>query len=106
MDRVSARCGMDKKDVDVAVQAAFAEIMEVLADGKKLTFLGFGSFEPRERKGRMGRNPKTGEVCCHMFACFHHPPHTLAAQPIEIKASVSPAFSPAKAFKDLVKSRM
>jgi DNA-binding protein HU-beta len=45
--------------------------------------VGFGSFEPRDRKAREGRNPKTGEA-------------------MEIPATTVPAFSAGKQFKDLV----
>lgn len=36
-------------------------ITQAVADGKKVTLVGFGSFEARERKARDGRNPKTDE---------------------------------------------
>ena len=36
-------------------------IGDAVAEGKKVTFLGFGTFEPRSRSARTGRNPKTGE---------------------------------------------
>ena len=32
-----------------------------LADGGKVELRGFGTFSTRERKGRSGRNPRTGE---------------------------------------------
>ena len=54
---------------------------QTLADGKKVNFPGFGTFEPRPRKARKGRNPKTGEE-------------------IEIKASVGAGFSAAKGLKE------
>lgn len=52
-----------------------------VVDGKKINLQGFGTFESRERSGRQGRNPRTGE-------------------PIEIKATTVPAFSASKAFKE------
>ena len=52
-----------------------------LADGKKVNFAGFGTFEPRARKAREGRNPKTGEK-------------------MQIKASTAAGFSAAKALKE------
>ena len=54
---------------------------QTLADGNKVNFAGFGTFEPRYRKARKGRNPKTGEE-------------------IDIAASVGAGFSAAKALKE------
>lgn len=34
---------------------------KTLSQGDKLTLLGFGTFEARERAARTGRNPQTGE---------------------------------------------
>jgi len=50
---------------------------------KKVSILGFGSFEPRERSARQGLNPKTGEK-------------------IKIPAKRVPAFTAGKLFKDRV----
>lgn len=36
-------------------------IIEALDEGEKVTLAGFGTFSIEERKGRMGRNPQTGE---------------------------------------------
>ena len=51
--------------------------------GKKVSILGFGSFEPRDRSARQGLNPKTGEK-------------------IAIPAKRVPTFSAGKLFKDRV----
>lgn len=56
----------------------------MVADGKKINLQGFGTFEGRARKGRTGRNPRTGEE-------------------LTIKAKTVPAFSAAKAFKEMVR---
>ena len=51
---------------------------------KKVTLVGFGSFEARKRAARTGRNPQTGKE-------------------IKIAAKTVPAFSAGKKFKELVK---
>ena len=51
--------------------------------GDKVTLVGFGTFEVRERAGRVGRNPQTGAE-------------------IKIGPSKSPAFKAGKAFKDAI----
>ena len=38
------------------------EIIHEVDSGQRVELRGFGSFFPRERKARMGRNPKTGEA--------------------------------------------
>ena len=57
--------------------------MEAVAGGDKVSLVGFGSFEPRDRKARDGRNPQTGKT-------------------IKIPATTVPAFSAGKGFKQLV----
>ena len=76
--------GLSKKDVTVVVDAIFDEIEEALMHGDKVKIVGFGTFEVRERAARKGCNPQTGEE-------------------IEIPATKSPAFKPAKQLKELVK---
>lgn len=58
-------------------------IGDAIAAGDKVQFLGFGTFEKRERPARTARNPRTGET-------------------IEIAAASVPAFKPGKALKDKV----
>ena len=59
-------------------------ITDELSDGKPVRLVGFGLFEVRDRKGRVGRNPRTGEK-------------------IEISQTKTPAFIAGKALKDAVK---
>ncbi|MEO0943200.1 MAG: HU family DNA-binding protein, partial [Cyanobacteria bacterium J06642_12] len=68
---------------DAVVTATIDSIMEAVSEGDKVTLIGFGSFESRDRKQREGRNPKTGE-------------------PMTIPATTVPAFSAGKAFKEQV----
>ena len=71
------------KETDAILTAIVEEIMVKVAGGNKVTLVGFGSFEPRERQAREGRNPKTGET-------------------ITIPATRVPGFSVGKSFKDKV----
>ncbi|HJC03255.1 MAG TPA: HU family DNA-binding protein [Candidatus Gemmiger stercoripullorum] len=81
---VAANAGLTKKDADKAVSATLDVITETLQKGEKVSLVGFGTFEVRERKERQGRNPQTRE-------------------PMTIPASKLPAFSAGKALKDAVK---
>jgi DNA-binding protein HU-beta len=83
VDKVAEKASVTKKVADSVLSAAIEAIMEVVSSGDKVTLVGFGSFEPRERKAREGRNPKTGEA-------------------MEIPATKVPAFSAGKQFKEMV----
>ena len=80
---VAAEAGMSKKDAEKAVNAALAAITEELKNGGKVSLVGFGTCEVRERPYRQGRNPQTIE-------------------PMTIAASKLPAFKAGKALKDAV----
>lgn len=66
-----------------AVAAVFDSIKADLVAGNKVSLIGFGTFEVRERGARVGHNPRTGEQ-------------------IKIAASKAPAFKAGKALKDAV----
>ncbi len=85
IDAVAAKAEVSKKDVDAIVTAMVEAIVEAVASGEKVALVGFGSFEPRERKAREGRNPQTGKT-------------------LKIPATTVPAFSAGKGFKQLVAS--
>ncbi|HEY9647135.1 MAG TPA: HU family DNA-binding protein, partial [Chroococcidiopsis sp.] len=72
-----------KKEADAIVSAMVDTIMETLVSGEKVTLVGFGTFEVRDRAAREGRNPQTGKT-------------------IQIPATKVPAFSAGKVFKDKV----
>lgn len=50
-----------KKDAEVIVNTIFDRMTQALAEGERIEIRGFGSFHLRERKERIGRNPKTSE---------------------------------------------
>lgn len=59
---VSEKTGDPKKDVDEVVSAVFESIIKSLGAGEKVQIIGYGTFAVRERQGRQGRNPATGEA--------------------------------------------
>ena len=81
---VAAKSGLSKKDSEKALAAFMETVIETLASKDKVKIAGFGTFETRERAARKGINP-------------------LTKQPIDIAASVVPAYKAGKAFKDAVK---
>ena len=83
VDAVAQKATVTKKQADAVISAVVESIMEAVSSGDKVTLVGFGSFESRDRKEREGRNPKTGEKMI-------------------IPATKVPAFSAGKLFKERV----
>ena len=54
--------GMRAEEIEKVVTAFFDEIAQRLARGGRVELRGFGAFSTREREGRRGRNPRTGET--------------------------------------------
>ena len=52
--------GIPLKGSDIVVCAIFDSIVRALRSGDKVEIRGFGSFQTRQRRGRIGRNPRTG----------------------------------------------
>ena len=50
------------RDIERLVNTIFDTITEALVVGDRVELRGFGAFSLREREGRMGRNPRTGEA--------------------------------------------
>ena len=72
-----------KKDSEVFLKAFLDTVVGTLEKGDKVQLVGFGTFEVRDRKERVGRNPRTKEE-------------------IQIPASKVPVFKPGKEFKTTV----
>jgi len=83
---VAEKTGMTKKDSEKVLNAFVEAIQEALAKGDKVSLVGFGTFEVRERAERVGRNPQTGEE-------------------IKIAATKVPVFKAGKALKDSVEAK-
>ncbi|MBD2682931.1 MULTISPECIES: HU family DNA-binding protein [Nostoc] len=83
VDTVAAKVNITKKQADEVISAFLEVVTEAVANGEKVTLVGFGSFERRERSEREGRNPKTKET-------------------ITIPATRVPAFSAGKQFREKV----
>ena len=53
---------MRAEEIEKVVTTFFDEIAQRLARGGRVELRGFGAFSTREREGRRGRNPRTGET--------------------------------------------
>ena len=74
---------LPRKESETIVETIFDSIIGALQKGEKIEIRGFGSFRTRERRGRVGRNPKTGEK-------------------VEVPAKKIPFFKPSKELNDFV----
>src|SRR5437763_11136584 len=83
IEEVSRLAELTRKDSEVIVDTIFDSIVHSLRGGDKIEIRGFGSFRTRQRKPRVGRNPKTGDR-------------------VEVPAKKIPFFKPSKELKDLV----
>ena len=58
--KVSEKTKLKQTDVKRIVQETLDEITGSLTKGDKVELRNFGIFKVKTRKGRMGRNPRTG----------------------------------------------
>ena len=83
VENIAKRSKLTKKNVQACLDGFIASVTQALAKGEKLTLVGFGTFQTRERKSRTGRNPRTGAK-------------------LHIPAKKSPVFSAGKSLKEAV----
>lgn len=76
---------LPRKESETVVETVFESIIEALQKNDKIEIRGFGSFRTRQRRGRIGRNPKTGAK-------------------VEVPPKRIPFFKPSKELKDFVNS--
>jgi DNA-binding protein HU-beta len=82
--RIAEVSGLTKKDSETALNSTLDAIKGSLVAGEKVVLTGFGTFEVRHRKARVGHNPRTNEK-------------------IQIPAQKSPAFKAGKVLKEAVR---
>ena len=76
---------LTRGDAEKIVETIFDSVIGALRTGDKIEIRGFGSFRTRQRKPRIGRNPKTGAR-------------------VDVPAKRVPFFKPSKDLRDLVNS--
>ncbi len=80
---VAEKTNISKKDAEKIITAFTETVTETLKKGDKVSLVGFGTFEAKERAAREGINPRTKEK-------------------IKIKASKAPSFKAGKALKEAI----
>lgn len=61
IDKAAAAAGVSKKETGAVLTAVLAEMAAALTRGERITLVGFGSFEVKEKAARMGIHPVTLE---------------------------------------------
>ncbi len=83
VEEVTQLGDLTRRDGEVIVDTIFDAVIGALKAGDKIEIRGFGSFRIRQRKPRIGRNPKTGAK-------------------VDVPAKRVPYFKPSKELRDLV----
>ena len=79
----ATKSGITRKDADKIVSTVLDTITETLASGEKVSLVGFGTFDVKERAAHRGINPSTKE-------------------PMQISSSKSAVFKSGKQLKEAV----
>lgn len=83
IDAMAEAADISKSAAETALNTFTDRVVDTLADGGKVSIIGFGNWETSQRAARTGRNPQTGEE-------------------IQIAAATVPKFKPGKKFKEAV----
>jgi len=83
VEAVAAEVGLTKKDVNEVVDAMTSAITNRLARRERVTLVGFGTFQVRQRTAKRGINPFTGAR-------------------ISVPAKDVPRFAPGKSLREAV----
>ena len=86
VQEIAKKAKVTQKDAAEVLNAFVESVQKAVSKGEKVTLVGFGTFEARERAARTGRNPQTGKE-------------------IQIEAKTVPAFTAGKKFKELVNKK-
>ncbi len=84
--KVATKLDLTKASVANVLEEIVTSVKEAVKAGDKVSLIGFGSLEAKQKAARVGRNPQTGKE-------------------IKIKAKRVPKFSAGKEFKELVNKK-
>lgn len=83
IDEVHKEHGGSRAGAERVVDLVLNTVKEQVKDGNKVSLAGFGIFNSKQVKGRVGRNPRTGES-------------------VKVAPRTKVKFTPAKGFKEFV----
>jgi DNA-binding protein HU-beta len=87
IEAIASQVELSKTKVGEVIDALTETVTKTICDGEPIRITGFGTFEPRPRKGKAGINPQTGER-------------------INGASRVVPAFRPSSDFKEAVRRKL
>jgi DNA-binding protein HU-beta len=61
VDIIATATGLTKVETEAVVDGFIQTVIDSMRNGRNIEIRGFGSFKVKKRKGRMARNPRTGE---------------------------------------------
>ena len=61
VDVIASATGLTKVETEAVVDGFISTVINAMKEGKNIEIRGFGSFKVKKRKGRMARNPRTGD---------------------------------------------
>jgi len=86
VDAIQKHTEVARADVDKVLGSLIQHTQIAVKKGDRVSLVGFGTFERRDRKARTARNPRTGT-------------------PVKVKATKIPAFRAGQGFKDVVSGK-
>jgi len=86
VDAIQKHTEVARADVDKVLASLIQHTQIVVKKGERVSLVGFGTFERRDRKARTARNPRTGTA-------------------VKVKATKIPAFRAGQGFKDVVSGK-
>jgi DNA-binding protein HU-beta len=86
VDAIQKHTEVARADVDKVLASLIQHTQVAVKKGDRISLVGFGTFERRDRKARTARNPRTGT-------------------PVKVKATKIPAFRAGQGFKDVVSGK-
>jgi len=60
-EKIHSKLGLSKKDSQALLESVLSIMKDTLEAGEKIKVAGFGNFEVKQKKDRIGRNPQTSE---------------------------------------------
>lgn len=61
-EKIQSQLGFSKKESIDLLESLLSIIKSTLEDGVSIKIHGFGNFEVKQKRNRIGRNPQTGEA--------------------------------------------
>lgn len=83
VDAIQKHTEVSRVDVDKVLGSLIQHTQVAVRKGDRVSLVGFGTFERRDRKARVARNPRSGET-------------------VKVKATKVPVFRAGQSFRDVV----